>query len=143
MSKRKSIEDGYVENSKKIKRDESKSESEKYFNGYKFYIHNAAVSKTRRAIFERQILLKGGVLLKCLDDFKRHSTADQDSFILVEIKLISGDKLNHIVEKLQKDTETESRSVIVGLTWVSQCIETKGIVDKSPYILTKCLKVKN
>ena len=52
MSKRKSIEDGYVENSKKIKRDESesKSESEKYFNGYKFYIHNAAVSKTRRAI---------------------------------------------------------------------------------------------
>jgi len=126
-----------LENGNKLSDDVQVIDS-RIFEGLNFYIHTPAVSKSRRTIFERQIPCHSGVYIESLGNLERCDK--KNAILLLEDILITKDKLGPIVDKLQNDTN--NKFDIVGLSWLSKCLENKSLIARDEYVLSKVRKIK-
>ena len=90
--------------------------------GELIYLHPSGLSKARRRIFESWILKEGGRVV-----------ADQKEglVVVVEDKLLEGATLEAAIQKLDSEVS------VVGLSWLSSCIEQGKRVSEVPFLLRR------
>ena len=93
------------------------------FQGERIYLHPSGLSKARRKIFESWILKEGGLLVA--DDPKQGDVA------VVEDKLLEGATLEAAIQKFDPEV------LVVGLSWLSSCIEHSKRVSEAPFVLRR------
>jgi cell division protein FtsL len=99
--------------------------------GLAFYLHPAALGKTRKSIFERQIVCKGGRLVT--DIQSSEMGANKELVVLVEDSLTDSSKLVSIASKLRASPGIPSGIAVVGLSWLSKCLEKDQLVSRHPF----------
>ncbi len=113
------------------------------FGDCRFYLHPAALGKSRRAIFERQIRRHGGELEATLGgtattkDTSLPSSLSSSSplVVLLEDTLSEGARVKALAEKLARENPQEGRMEIVGLSWVSKCLEEGAAVSRQGFVI--------
>jgi len=93
-----------------------------HLEGERFYLHPAGLSKSRRKIFESWILKEGGELV---------TMAEEGVVALVEDKLLEGQTLETAIAKV------DSKVMVVGLSWLSSCIEQNKRLSEATFILRR------
>ena len=111
-------------------------DSEPIFQGISIYLHPAALGKTKRAIFERQIVSNGGTLVDSLAD----NAAGQFLVVIESVPIDSG-KLRAIVDKCI-DNFSNPKSEVVSTCWLSMCLEEKRRIETDSFRLDKKLLAK-
>ena len=96
------------------------------FQGERIYLHPSGLSKARRKIFESWILKEGGLVLA--DNPKQGEVA------VVEDKLLEGATLEAAILKFDPEV------LVVGLSWLSSCIEHSKRVSEVPFVLRRMSK---
>ena len=94
--------------------------------GEKFYLHPGGLSKSRRKIFESWILKEGGKVV---------TMAEEGVVALVEDKLLEGLTLETAIAKV------DSKVMVVGLSWLSSCIEQDKRLSEATFILRRSNQV--
>ena len=89
--------------------------------GERIYLHPSGLSKARRKIFESWIVKEGGEVV--VGDPKEGVVA------VVEDKLLEGAALASAIQKM------DAKVLVVGLSWLSCCIEQSKRVSEVPYVL--------
>ena len=89
--------------------------------GERIYLHTSGLSKARRKIFESWIVKEGGKVV--VGDPKEGVVA------VVEDKLLEGATLASAIQKM------DGKVLVVGLSWLSCCIEKSKRVSEVPYVL--------
>ena len=89
--------------------------------GERIYLHPSGLSKARRKIFESWIVKEGGEVV--VGDPKEGVVA------VVEDKLLEGATLTSAIQKM------DGKVLVVGLSWLSCCIEQSKRVSEVPYVL--------
>ena len=89
--------------------------------GERIYLHPSGLSKARRKIFESWIVKEGGEVV--VGDPKEGVVA------VVEDKLLEGATLASAIQKM------DGKVLVVGLSWLSCCIEQSKRVSEVPYVL--------
>ena len=89
--------------------------------GERIYLHQSGLSKARRKIFESWIVKEGGEVV--VGDPKEGVVA------VVEDKLLEGATLASAIQKM------DGKVLVVGLSWLSCCIEQSKRVSEVPYVL--------
>lgn len=107
--------------------------SEKGFlHNHLIHLHKAGLSKTRRGIFEKQIVQHSGTLVQDLDDFSKYSSSPF-SLVLVEDELIDSEKLPGIVDKCLATLST--KVTFLALRWLSACLKENSKVDHEAFVI--------
>ena len=96
------------------------------FNGLKLYLHPAALSKSRRTIFERQIASQSGNLLENLDG--------DGAMILIDTSLMDLTRQKSVIEKV-KDQNKGKKMTVISLKWLSECIKKCKLMDVRDYLI--------
>ena len=89
-------------------------------------MHPGGLSKSRRKIFESWILKEGGDVV---------TMAEEGVVALVEDKLLEGQTLETAIAKI------DSKVMVVGLSWLSSCIEQNKRLSEATYILRRSNQV--
>ena len=99
-------------------------------------LHPAALGKTKRGIFERQIVSNGGILV--------HSLVEAVSgkfLVVVENGSMDTEKLRAIVRKCM-DSFSDTKSEVVSTSWLSKCLEEKKWIETDSFRLDKRVLAK-
>ena len=91
--------------------------------GERIYLHPNGLSKARRKIFESWILKEGG---RVVGDPKEEGVV-----AVVEDKLLEGAALAAAILKVDSEVS------VVGLSWLSSCIEQNKRVPEAPFVLRR------
>lgn len=97
-----------------------------------FHLHPAALSKTRRAIFEKQIESHGGTRLNSLEDdwCRPHQ---HRLIVLIDDTLTDEEKRKTLARKCSESRVVKSCEQedvqILRLSWLSECLEEGELVD--------------
>ncbi len=102
-----------------------------FLEGLHLFLHVAALSKTRRSIFERQIAKKGGILVKTLEVSTKEP---HQVLVLLEDSITGREKLAAIVDKLSN--QKKAAMTFVGLSWLSKCLEKDALLSYDNYVIT-------
>ena len=97
-----------------------------HLKGERFYLHPVGLSKSRRKIFESWILKEGGKVV---------TMAEEGVVALVEDKLLEGLTLETAIAKV------DSKVMVVGLSWLSSCIEQDKRLSEATFILRRSNQV--
>ena len=100
-------------------------------------LHPAAMGKTKRSIFERQIVWNGGTLV----DSPEKEVPAGKFLVLVESSSMDSDKLQAIVEKCI-ERFPDQQSEVVSTAWLSKCLEEKRKLETDFFRLDKKLLAK-
>ena len=100
--------------------------AKEHLQGERFYLHPGGLSKSRRKIFESWILKEGGEMV---------TMAEEGVVALVEDKLLEGQTLETAIAKI------DSKVMVVGLSWLSSCIEQNKRLSEATYILRRSNQV--
>ena len=103
----------------------AKTSEDKFLSGLAIYLHPAALSKTRKAIFERQVGAKGGRLVSDL-------TKEDTPIVLIDDCLIDETRMGLLVDKI-----ANSGAEFVGLRWLSDCLKEGKLLSRSNYQLSQ------
>ena len=95
--------------------------SSEFLSGLTIYLHPAALSKTRKSIFERQVAAKGGRLVTELS--KEDS---QEVLVLIDDGLIEKTRVGLLVDKML----VHSSARCVALSWLSDCLREEKLLDR-------------
>ena len=106
------------------------------FGNLTFHLHPAALSKTRKELFEKKISENGGRLVQSVAE-----KVETDLYVLMEDKMMDVDKRQGLLEKLDASVQKENQMTILGLSWLSQCLEESEVVALDPYVLKVPKKV--
>jgi len=113
----------------------------RFLNDLLFHLHPAALSKTRRKIFERQIVAKGGRLVDNLADSKSLQAANEIINVLIDDSLVNQSRLQSIIAKCFEQFGGPGRLSLefVALRWLSDCLKGDKLieVDEGTYLLRK------
>ncbi len=106
------------------------------FSAFTIHLHPAALGKTRRAIFENQIESHGGHLAAGIDV---RSDSGRKLLVLLESSTVAVEKLRPIVEKCLEEIQRRKLdgAQVVGISWLSKCIEQKTLLDTDSFRLDK------
>ena len=99
-----------------------------HLEGERFYLHPAGLSKSRRKIFESWILKEGGEVVTMPEE-------GVGVVALVEDKLLEGQNLETAIAKV------DSKVMVVGLSWLSSCIEQDKRLSEATFILRRSNQV--
>ena len=94
-------------------------DDDKFFDGLDIYLHPAALSATKKNIFERQIQVRGGNLVKNLT-----SSCNSAVVVVIDNSNVEANKLRTLIEKCLQ-ANPGSDLVFVGSNWLSGCLEEK------------------
>ena len=97
-----------------------------HLEGERFYLHPAGLSKSRRKIFESWIVKEGGKVV---------TMPEEGLVALVEDKLLEGQNLETAIAKV------DSKVMVVGLSWLSSCIEQDKRLSEATFILRRSNQV--
>ena len=75
-----------------------------FFTNHNFYVHSAALSKTRRVLFEKQITSNGGYFIHELATFKKQEKV----IVLLDDELINKERIPQMIQKLCQHQATEN-----------------------------------
>ena len=100
-------------------------------------LHAAALGKTKRTIFERQIVSNGGTLI---DSLEKEVPAGR-FLVLVESSSMETEKLQAIVEKCI-ESFPHQQSEVVSTAWLSKCLAEKRSLRTDTFRLDKKLLAK-
>ena len=96
------------------------------FQDERIYLHPSGLSKARRKIFESWISKEGGLVVA--------ENPKQGEVAVVEDKLLEGATLDAAIQKFDPEV------LVVGLSWLSSCIEQKKRVSEAPFLLRRMSK---
>jgi hypothetical protein len=115
----------------------AKLDEDKFLDGLHIYLHPAALSATRKNIFERQIQIRGGILVKDLSI----SNDNDNVVVVIDNSNVEPGKLRSLIEKcLQANPNYDL--VFVGSNWLSGCLEAKRRLKFEQFDLkAKCGKL--
>jgi len=105
----------------------ARTDDVQFFSGLTFTLHPAALSRTRKAIFHKQIEAKGGMLV----DNVRDGGGEGERLVLIEDTILADEeKQKNIANKIRSCGRTVC---VLGLSWVSKCLEANQLVNRQPF----------
>ena len=76
---------------------DNKDQIEPYLVGFNIYLHPASLSKSRKALFEKQVLSSGGTVINSLPCHQKFEKIT----ILIDDNLIDGDRISQMITKIR------------------------------------------
>lgn len=107
----------------------------RFLDGLTFYLHPAALSKVRRAIFEKQIPKHGGELVTDIA-----KVVGSELNILIEDS--AAERAHAIIESSKKLVKPACAIKFTRMTWLSQCLEATTLIDREPFDLDRSKEPK-
>lgn len=74
-----------------------------FLRGCTIYLHSASLSKSRKTLFENQVLSNGGKLISNLSSIKNV----ERTIILIDDNLIDKERISRMIEKIQSSNSIE------------------------------------
>lgn len=76
-----------------------------FLSEYNIYLHPASLSKTRKTLFENQVLSNGGKLISDLSSFRNV----EKPVILIDDNLIDKKRISQMIEKIENSKSSEGK----------------------------------